>query len=182
MPTAFPKDSDYFGNDSIRLSWTVSSPELEYEVQISKDSLFQQIILDQTVSGKSFLAQNLGNGKYFWRIRVITSVGEGRWSNVPRFQYSLKNGVKNQLSFGYSVYPNPLSTRTTFSFRLPQEESATLKIYNPLGKEVTSLTNQRLEAGDQRIEFDASHLPSGVYYYRLQIGEHIETKPMIVAH
>ena len=80
------------------------------------------------------------------------------------------------------INPNPTSSKTTFSFTLPQEEFTTLKIYNPLGNEEATVINKRLPAGDERIEFDASHLPSGVYYYRLQIGGQVETKPMIVAH
>ena len=80
------------------------------------------------------------------------------------------------------IYPNPLSTITTFSFTLPKEEFTSIKIYSPLGNDVATVVNQRLPEGDQHIEFDASHLPSGVYYYRLQIGDRIETKPMIVAH
>jgi hypothetical protein len=72
--------------------------------------------------------------------------------------------------------------KTTFSFTLPQEEFTTLKIYNPLGNEIATLINKRLPAGDQHIEFDALHLPSGIYYYRLQIGGHSEMKPMIVVH
>ncbi len=80
------------------------------------------------------------------------------------------------------IFPNPVSTSATLSFTLPQSQFTSLKIYNALGNEVATLINQRLPAGDQKVEFNASHLPSGVYYYRLQIGDHLESKPMIVAH
>ena len=182
IPLAFPIDSNYFANDTTGLSWTISPSDLQYEVQIGKDSLFQQIILDSIVFGKSFFVQSKGNGKYFWRVRVKDSVGEGLWSNVAHYQYLLLNNVTEQTFFGFNVFPNPLSSKTSFSFTLPQEEFTSLKIYNTLGNEVATLLNDRLSAGDQRIEFDASHLPSGIYYYRLQIGENVESKPLIVAH
>jgi len=81
-----------------------------------------------------------------------------------------------------TAFPNPTLTKTTFSFTLPYEEFTVLKIYNPLGIEIATLVNQRLPTSDRSIEFDASHLPSGVYYYRLQVGGQVETKPLVVAH
>ena len=182
IPVAFPKDSNYFGSDIIKFFWTESTAEVQYEIQISSDSSFQIILHDSIVSHSAFNSQNVTKGKYFWRVRVRNSVGAGLWSNIAGFQYSLMNSVKEDIPFEHAVYPNPLSSKTTFSFTMPQEEFTTLKIYNPLGIEVATLINKKLSAGDQRIEFDASHLPSGVYYYRLQIGGHSETKPMVVAH
>ncbi len=181
-PIAFPKDSNYFGSDNIKLFWTESTAEVQYEIQVGRDSLFQIIVLDSIVSLSGFNFQNVTDNKYFWRVRVKNTVGEGLWSNISRFKYSLLNNVKKQNSFKYSVSPNPLSTKTTFSFTLSQEEFATLKIYNPLGNEIATIVNGELQAGDHRIEFDASHLPTGVYYYHLQIGKFVEMKPMVVAH
>ena len=181
-PTPFPKDSNYFGNDIIKLFWSESTAEVKYEIQVSRDSSFQIILLDSSVSHSGFNFQNVTDNKYFWRVRIKNSVGQGLWSNSAHFQYFLINGVKEQKLFKYSVYPNPLSTKTIFSFTLPQEQFTTLKIYNFLGNEIATIVNGKLPAGDQRIEFDASHLPSGMYYYRLQIGDHVETMPMIVAH
>ncbi|MEI8134894.1 MAG: T9SS type A sorting domain-containing protein [bacterium] len=79
-----------------------------------------------------------------------------------------------------NLSPNPFSTKSTFYISLTSEEFTTLKIYNPLGIEISTLVSQRLPAGDHRIEFDASNLPSGIYYYRLQIGGQVETKPLVV--
>ena len=114
--------------------------------------------------------------------REYSTVFCGTWGGGV-YRLSSFNSVKeNNRNSETNIYPNPISSRTTFSFTLSQEEFTTLKIYNSLGKEAATLINNRLAAGDQRIEFDASHLPSGVYYYRLKIGDHLESKKLIVEH
>ncbi|HTK80649.1 MAG TPA: SdrD B-like domain-containing protein [Bacteroidota bacterium] len=65
-------------------------------------------------------------------------------------------------------YPNPFNPATTVRFTLPMQSLVTLKVYNVLGQEVTTLYNNELiDAGEEEIEFDGTHLASGVYFYRL---------------
>ena len=67
-------------------------------------------------------------------------------------------------------YPNPFNPSTTIRFSLPQEAKVTLKIFNILGQEVATLLNREdISEGDQEIDFDASHLSSGVYFYRISV-------------
>ncbi|MBA4311633.1 MAG: hypothetical protein C0417_03280 [Chlorobiaceae bacterium] len=66
-------------------------------------------------------------------------------------------------------YPNPFNPITTISFNLPVDALVTLRIYNTLGQEVATLLNQeKLEMGEQEIEFNGSQLSSGVYFYQLE--------------
>jgi hypothetical protein len=68
----------------------------------------------------------------------------------------------------YQNYPNPFNPTTTITFDLPNDAFVTLKIYNVLGQEMGTLFNhEALDAGNQDVDFDASTLPSGVYFYRL---------------
>ncbi len=55
-----------------------------------------------------------------------------------------------------------------------------LKIYNVLGKEIATLVNEQQAAGNYKVEFDGSSLPSGIYYYQLKTGKFVETKKMIL--
>jgi len=68
----------------------------------------------------------------------------------------------------YQNYPNPFNPTTSISFYLPSESKVTLKVFDILGKEVLTLFNEELlDAGEQVAEFNASNLPSGVYFYRM---------------
>ncbi len=77
-------------------------------------------------------------------------------------------------------YPNPFNPSTTISFNLPNTNLVTLKIFNPLGQEVAILYNDILHAGPHNFTFNASELPSGVYFYRLEAGSFAQTKKMIL--
>ncbi|TFG90485.1 MAG: T9SS type A sorting domain-containing protein, partial [Candidatus Atribacteria bacterium] len=69
---------------------------------------------------------------------------------------------------------------TKISWQLPSGQKVTLKILNLLGKEVTSLIDEYKPAGVYETEFNASNLPSGVYFYRLQAGPFVQTRKMIL--
>jgi len=67
-------------------------------------------------------------------------------------------------------YPNPFNPTTTIQFTLPQEAHVTLTVYDMLGREITTMLDRELmEDGEQEVEFDASNLASGVYYYRIDV-------------
>ncbi len=67
----------------------------------------------------------------------------------------------------HSAYPNPLSSTTTLGFSLPTAQHVKLAVYDMLGRQVATLIDGLQQAGAQSVEFDASALPSGVYFYRL---------------
>ncbi|MDX2128438.1 MAG: T9SS type A sorting domain-containing protein [Chloroherpetonaceae bacterium] len=75
-------------------------------------------------------------------------------------------------------YPNPFNPTTTIQFRLPQSGFTELTIYDMLGRKVSTLINQRMEAGLHRVNFNAQSLASGVYFYRLSTGNFSMTKKM----
>jgi hypothetical protein len=77
-------------------------------------------------------------------------------------------------------YPNPFNPSTTIKFDLPKTSEVILKIYNILGEKVTTLVFYRLTAGSYTYEWDARSLASGIYLYRLEAGEFIEIKKMIL--
>jgi hypothetical protein len=77
-------------------------------------------------------------------------------------------------------YPNPFNPSTTITFDMPRSAEVFLNIYNSLGEEITTLVSDRLSAGSYSYEWNASHLPSGVYFYKIQADDYIETKKMIL--
>jgi hypothetical protein len=77
-------------------------------------------------------------------------------------------------------YPNPFNPTTVIRYQLSVSSYVTLKVYDVLGREVVSLVNELEEAGTHSLSFDASKLSSGLYYYTLQAGELVATKPMVL--
>jgi hypothetical protein len=75
-------------------------------------------------------------------------------------------------------YPNPFNPSTTINFHLPQDGFITLKLYDILGKEVTTLAEGYKNRGRYSVSFDASNLASGMYIYRLQAGDFVSSKKM----
>jgi hypothetical protein len=77
-------------------------------------------------------------------------------------------------------YPNPFNPSTTIKYRLGSKEFVKLKVFNILGKEVADLVNSEQAAGSYELEFNASGLESGVYFYRIETGNFVETKKMLL--
>jgi hypothetical protein len=76
-------------------------------------------------------------------------------------------------------FPNPFNPNTTIAFSLPTAGTTTLKVYNLLGQEVSTLVDENLGIGTYRVTFDARALPSGMYFYTLRSGKHTETKKLM---
>ena len=64
-------------------------------------------------------------------------------------------------------YPNPFNPSTIISYQLPEVSNVTIKVYDRIGREITTLVNKRQQTGRYQVRFDASGLSSGVYFYRL---------------
>jgi hypothetical protein len=77
-------------------------------------------------------------------------------------------------------FPNPFNPSTAIEFSLPQAEFVTLRIYNLLGEEVSTLVSERLTAGKHSYDWDAGNHASGVFLYKLQAGDYVGVKKMIL--
>ena len=80
----------------------------------------------------------------------------------------------------FQNYPNPFNPSTAIEFSLPVNSNVTLTIYNLLGQVVTTLVNEDKPAGTYSVEFNATSLPSGIYFYKLEAGNFIQTKKMVL--
>ncbi len=77
-------------------------------------------------------------------------------------------------------YPNPFNPSTNIEFALPEQAVVSLKVYNLLGREISTLVSGKLNAGIHKIEFNASGLSTGLYFYRIQAGSFMQTKKMML--
>ncbi len=105
-------------------------------------------------------------GAVFTTFNAVSEVAEGRNARQS-FQLSQN-------------YPNPFNPSTTIEFSLPKSSYTTLKIFNLLGEEVATLVSQEVSSGAHRTTWNATNMPSGIYFYRLQAGEFMETKQMLL--
>lgn len=80
----------------------------------------------------------------------------------------------------YQNYPNPFNPVTTIRFNVKENMFVSLKVFDLLGREVSSLINEKLNAGEYSVPFYGTYLPSGVYFYRLWAGDFSETKKMLL--
>jgi len=95
---------------------------------------------------------------------------------------SIVNTVHN-VPIKYSLsqnYPNPFNPSTTLSYSIPEHGQVELKVYDVLGREVTTLVNKQQQAGSYDVQFNASSLTSGIYFYQLKVGSFVESKKMIL--
>lgn len=65
-------------------------------------------------------------------------------------------------------YPNPFNPATTIAFRIPENSGVQIEVFDQLGRSVDIILNETRSAGDHDITYDASHLPSGIYIYRME--------------
>jgi len=77
-------------------------------------------------------------------------------------------------------YPNPFNPSTRINFSVPDASFIILKVYDILGNEVAVLVNEQKQAGNYQIDFDASELTGGVYFYQLTTNSFVDTKKMIL--
>jgi hypothetical protein len=107
------------------------------------------------------------------------------------YEYSGEVLANNSAPVDYTLqqnYPNPFNPVTTISYSLPVKSEVELIIFNALGEGVMQLTNEEKEAGRYSVEFNATSLPSGIYFYSLQAGDpsagsgqgFVKTKKMIL--
>ncbi|TNF45926.1 MAG: T9SS type A sorting domain-containing protein, partial [Bacteroidetes bacterium] len=77
-------------------------------------------------------------------------------------------------------YPNPFNSKTTIKYSVPESSKVVLKIYNLLGKEIETIVNEQKPAGTYEVTWNAAGFPNGIYFYRLQAGDFLFTRKMIL--
>jgi ligand-binding sensor domain-containing protein len=128
------------------------------------------------LQGYLYIDKNLQAGKYSYRIKQIDYDGSYKYFSINE---SIEIGLPEVFSLQQN-YPNPFNPVTTITYQIPIEGLVTLKIYDILGKELTTLLNEEKQAGKYSIEFNASRLSSGVYLYELRSNEYKSTKKLLL--
>ena len=123
----------------------------------------------------TFIDENVEAGNYYYRLKQIDFDGS--------FEFSDEIEIDVVIPIEYSLsqnFPNPFNPSTIIKYSIPDEGLVTLKVFTAIGEEVISLVSEVKQPGVYEVEFNASTLPSGIYFYRLQAGSFIETKKMVL--
>ena len=110
----------------------------------------------------------------------------GATSDIVTIKYSQPVGIatiSSEIPEKFSLfqnYPNPFNPSTNIKFDIPNDAKVKITVYDMLGREIYVLVNKELKSGSYSIRFDASALPSGVYFYTLSAGSYSETKKMLL--
>ncbi len=181
-------------NDSIKYIWQLSTSE-DYS------NLLMDTLSNENGSATYFevefgtlenlLANNdveIGDSLMLYH-RVVTSDG---YNNNPSESFSIilirgtvvgTEETDSNLPDSYALYnnyPNPFNPTTKIEYSIPKTSNVELKVFDILGREVADLVNEEKPAGNYTVNFNASKLSSGIYFYRIKSNEFIQTKKMIL--
>jgi len=124
----------------------------------------------------TFEDNDVSAGIYSYRIKQIDYNGT--------FEYfELNQVIEISSPRNFSLlqnYPNPFNPSTTIKYIVSQKSFVTITIFNTIGEEILTLLNEEKEAGSYEVNFDAAGFTSGIYYYKLQTDDFVQTKKMIL--
>lgn len=158
------------------LVWRKAMSAVSYTLQVATDSLFSSIVFQDTLSTDTTLnVPSLGpNTTYYWRVQGRNSAGSGPWSSAWHFttttQVSVANGEIPRQFLLLQNRPNPFNPATLIGYDVAEVGLVSLKVYDILGREVATLVNEEQTPGEYEVQWNAGPLASGVYFYRLEVG------------
>ena len=124
----------------------------------------------------TFIDKDLVAGTYNYRIKQIDFDGTYKYFN-------LKEEVDISAPINYDLsqnYPNPFNPATKIKYSVPVEGLVNIAVYNILGEKVANLVNSVQKAGNYELTFNATNLASGMYIYRMESGNYVSIKKMMI--
>jgi hypothetical protein len=173
-------------NNAVRLDWETITETNNNFFNIERRSpngLWESIGLVKG-AGNSLLPikylyfdkELLPNGNYYYRLKQIDYNGQYKYSKEIEVEINL---IPKEYSLQQN-YPNPFNPSTVISYSLPSSSNINLVVYNTLGQTIKTLESGYKPAGNYSINFNASALPSGIYFYKLEAGSFSQIKKMIL--
>ncbi|NOX17410.1 MAG: T9SS type A sorting domain-containing protein [Chlorobi bacterium] len=175
--------------NSAHLAWETASETNNARFEIERTSNGRTIRPDiwnriGTIDGSgtsssrhfySFEDKNLKDGEYQYRLKQFDYDGSFEYSSIVNV--TVGQPVKFKL---FQNYPNPANPATIIEYSIPKNGLVTLTVYDALGKKVQTLINEFQTKGNYKIDFNASELPSGIYFYTLTINQSNKSKKMMI--
>jgi len=124
-------------------------------------------------------------GYFNFRVEIMSD-GWTYWADTLMFYDPDWNGTEEETNEGPTEYllsqnyPNPFNSTSVIKYSIPKLSQVSIKVFNVLGSEVETLLNEEKSVGTYELDWNAANLPSGVYFYRLQAGDFVQTRKMIL--
>ena len=153
-----------------------SAAWIDQHTQLDSVDASQTTYMDSTCTSNTI---------YYYRVVAISNANvESAFSNQVQTALGTSvNDTKSTLPKKFALhqnYPNPFNPTTTIAYDLPKPEHVTLRVYNVLGRLVYSLVDRKQAAGRYTVQFNASSLASGLYFYRIHAGSFVVTKKLML--
>jgi hypothetical protein len=186
IPVEFSALNAVVSNNKATITWETASETNNkgFEVERTSDQLnevWTKVGYVQGMGNKTettsylFKDNEKLSGNYSYRLKQIDFDGSYSYSNSIEVDFGMP------MEFGLSQnYPNPFNPSTTIEFQLPSDSDVEIKLYDILGNEVSSLLNEKREAGFHSINVKLQNLSTGIYYYRMSAGNFIQVKKMLL--
>lgn len=193
VPVELSSFSALIKNKSVILVWHTATEVNNYGFEIEKrqssiaNSQWSKVGFvkgngnSNSAKEYSFADNSATTGKYIYRLKQIDNDGKYEYSK----EVEVDLGKPTTFALNQN-YPNPFNPTTVISYQLPANSYVTLKVYNAIGTEVTTLVNEYKEAGSYTYELGSANsgknykLSSGIYFYTLRAGDFVQTKKMIL--
>jgi len=153
--------------------WLVSSrPEIKHSTNAGNTWVSESVPVQEKYYGVFFLNNETG-----W---VSGSMGSILSKGIPPL--GLNNYQRNlpDQFLLYQNYPNPFNPTATIRYDLPKDAKVLIKVYDIIGREVRKLVDEFKKAGSYTVSFDGTNLASGIYFYRIEAGDFVQTKKMVL--
>ena len=169
------------------LVWHPSIVAASYRLQVATDDIFSAIVLDSTEADTLLQLPVLNaHSKYYWHVAAMNASDTGNYSAPVSLttgdtidEVKKPEGIPAEFVL-FQNFPNPFNPSTVINYQLPVVSEVTLKVYDVLGREVSTLVDQRENAGYYSVTFNAVNLPSGVYFCRLSAGGNSVTRKLVL--
>ncbi len=167
-------------NNDVNIKWETITETNNYGFELLRDNLLISFVKGNgSTTEKQFYSvedKNLSAGNYNYKLYQIDFNGQ-------KDLVATSNVEVNNIVLSYQLqqnYPNPFNPITTIKYSIPSPNMVTIKIFDILGTEVTTLINEFKNAGFYEVNFDGSKLSSGTYFYRIKSGTFSETKKLLL--
>lgn len=146
---------------------------------IENDDTYGEMASDETITLQFRNATD--TVPEYW-IRDYVLIIDGKYTNVSgdnKLTSFVQNNTPKVFKL-YQSYPNPFNPKAIIMYDIPKDILVTIKVYDILGREVKVLVNEVKNAGHYETVFDGSHFASGVYFYRIEAGDFVQSKKMVL--